>query len=622
MAEARPVAGRVDGPVAGPVAARVPGRGRAGRAVGVALGPLWVTTFRDPVREGRLRFLGLTRSERQVARISVVTLAALLGSAVLAGAWRRGDLFPLDSGASTLFVPAGVLGITLMGFLVAWLALTWGGLRGGALVRLGVAAAYLLLSSTFSVNAFFDIGSGRWILVHSELVLRLGLWTPAVALAVAALTTRWPRLDRWVVRCGRVLCTAGVVALFGGMLWSHAVLLDLGRDSVTPSLTSAALQNLDLLVAPLVFVSAVAVVDFALDVSTSVAAPAARLRRRWLLLAVVAVASVKLWGEVLRQLDYWRATLSHQPQAVARAALCVVLLGVLALVVTRFRRSEDSLEAKEDLTFGGALLLTSPFTIQGLLLTLGLLVAAHTGDDGALAWATDFPANWLNSWGLLIASGFAVVVGIVLMRRSHGGLGDELGSGLIVVGAWDGVALALTNSSLGLGFSYRSVDVVVTLAVLVVLLARWRRVDRSLLVTALTVLVFSWLVTSQGDYISFLGRLVGLSAVVVVVFGIVWTLLSGSSFTSSSSRWMPQPARPLLFVGYILLSVVILTWSVTTHSATSSLDQLTAYYFMAIPLAAWLLGRRVLDRRGTGSAGGEARALPEELGHGVGTTQG
>ena len=210
------------------------------------------------------------------------------------------------------------------------------------------------------------------------------------------------------------------------------------------------------------------------------------------------------------------------------------------------------------------------------------------------------------------------------MRRSRGGLGDELGSGLIVVGAWDGLALALNNSGLSLGFSYRTVDVVLTIAVLVVLAARWRRVDASSLGIALTVLVFSWLVTSQGDYISFAGRLVGLSAVVVVVFGIVWTLLSGSSFTSSSSRWVPQPARPLLFTGYVLLSVVILTWGVTTHSAGSSVDQLTAYYFMAIPLAAWLLGRRVLDRRGTapeGSASSEPGALSEEVGDGVGTAE-
>jgi hypothetical protein len=595
-------------------------RGRLRTAGEVALGPLWRTTFRDPVREGRLRFRGLALVERHVARMTLAAVAVLLASAVLATTWRRGHLFPLSAGGATLFVPSGIVGVTLVGFLLAWVALTWGGLRGSAPVRLGLAAAYLLINSTFSIEAFFDIDSGRWILVHSRLVLELGFWTPSAVLGVAAVTTRWPRLDRWIVRAGRLLCGAAVTALFGGMIWAHAVLLDVGRDSAVPSLVSGALQDLGLLVAPLVVVSAVAVVDFALDVSTSLAAPAERLRARWVLVAVLGVALVKLWDQVVRQADYWRATLTHQPQAVARTALCMLVLAVVAYVVTRFRHSDDSLEAKEDLTFGGALVLTSPFTIQALLLTAGILVATHTSHDEALSWSSHFPANWLNNWGLLIISVLAVAAGVVLMRRSEGGMGDEIGSGLIVVGAWDAMALALSNSGLSLGFSYPTVDVVVTLAVLVVLLARWRRVDAPTLVVALTVLVFSWLVTSQGDYISFIGGLVGLSAVVVVVFGIVWTLLSGSSFTASSSGWMPQPARPLLFLGYILLSVAILTWDETTHASTQHSDSVSAYYFMAIPLGAWLLGRRVITRRDA-SAGGEPGALAEEVGDRVGTAE-
>ena len=76
------------------------------------------------------------------------------------------------------------------------------------------------------------------------------------------------------------------------------------------------------------------------------------------------------------------------------------------------------------------------------------------------------------------------------------------------------------------------------------------------------------------------------------------------------------------FTGYVLLSVVILTWNETTHAATSDDDALTAYYFMAIPLAAWLLGRRVITRPERSSARGEPGALTEELGDRVGTAEG
>ena len=60
----------------------------------------------------------------------------------------------------------------------------------------------------------------------------------------------------------------------------------------------------------------------------------------------------------------------------------------------------------------------------------------------------------------------AVVAGVALMVRSRGGLGDELGSGLILVGAWGTVAGAIANFGLDLGISYPTVDVTVTLGVL------------------------------------------------------------------------------------------------------------------------------------------------------------
>ncbi len=40
----------------------------------------------------------------------------------------------------------------------------------------------------------------------------------------------------------------------------------------------------------------------------------------------------------------------------------MVLLAALALVVTRFRHSDDTLAAKEDLTFGGFVILALPFS--------------------------------------------------------------------------------------------------------------------------------------------------------------------------------------------------------------------------------------------------------------------
>jgi hypothetical protein len=599
-----------------------PATGTFRRGLAAIFGPLWVSTFRDPVREGRLRLDGLSGPTRQLARIGLVALAVLLASTLFAAAWRRGDLIPIDSGGSHDFIPPGVFAMTLVGLFLAWALMTWGALSGSASVRLAGAAGYLLVNTNFGISGNLDIDSGRWVLAHSKVLLEVGLYAPVAALVVAALSARRPRIDRAVVVVARVVCVLGSAALFLVLLWIQHAENAAGQQSVIPSVVGSSMFDLHFVLLPLLYVAAVAVIDFALDVSSSLATPAGRLQRRWVaLVLVLALAAVKLWFEVGTRLDYWRSTLVAQSPATIRTVLCVGGLVVVVAAVTRFRRSDDTLAAKEDLIQGGALVVALPWLIQIGLLSAGVWVA-NTFDSVRLAgWAADFPSVWLSTWGLLAVAVVAVAVGIWLMRRSEGGLGDEVGSGLVVVGAWDAVALALSGSGLALGFSYSAIDVLVTLGALGVLLVRWRHADVRFLVMIGTVLGFSWLVTSRGDYLSFIGGLVGLSTGLVLVFGIVWTLLSGSSYASASSRRLPATARTPLYLGYLLLSVALVHWDEVSHTFTGGdSDGLVGYYFLGIPLAAWLLGRHVVRRRDD-SAGGEPGALPEEVGDGVGATE-
>jgi hypothetical protein len=572
--------------------------GAVRRGLATIVGPLWVNTFRDPVREGRLRLDGLSGPTRQLARIGLVALAVLLVSTLFVAAWRRGDLIPVDSGGSHDFVPPGVFAMTLVGLFLAWTLITWGALSGSATVRLAGAAGYLLVNTNFGLQSNLDVDSGPWVLEHSKVLLQLGLYAPVAALVVAAVSARSPRIDRWVVLVARVGCVLGSAALFLGLLWIHHAENAAGQQSLIPSLVGGSMADLRFMLLPLLYVAAVAVIDFALDVSSSLADPAGGLQQRWVALVVVlAVAAAKLWSEVGTKLDYWRTTLVAQSPAMIRTVLCVGGLVVLVAVVTRFRRSDDTLAAKEELTQGGAFVVALPWLIQIVLLSAGVWVVNTFDTVRVYQWAADFPAEWLSTWGLLAVAVVAVAIGIWLMRRSEGGLGDEIGSGLIVVGAWVAVALALSGSGLALGFSYSAIDVMVTLGVLGVLLVRWRTADVRFLVMLGTVLVFSWLVTSRGDYLTFLGGLVGLSTVLVLVFGIVWTLLSGSSYASASSRRLPAGARTPLYLGYLLLSVVLVHWDEVSHTFTGAdTDGVVGYYFLGIPIAAWLLGRHILRR--------------------------
>jgi hypothetical protein len=86
--------------------------------------------------------------------------------------------------------------------------------------------------------------------------------------------------------------------------------------------------------------------------------------------------------------------------------------------------------------------------------------------------------------------------------------------------------------------------------------------------------------------------------VLVVVFGIAWTLLSGSSYASSSSRRLPAAARTPIYLGYLLLSVSLVHWDEVSHTFTGAdEDGLVGYFFLGIPIAAWLLGRHVVPRQ-------------------------
>jgi hypothetical protein len=241
-------------------------------------------------------------------------------------------------------------------------------------------------------------------------------------------------------------------------------------------------------------------------------------------------------------------------------------------------------------------------------------VLSMSHETWALDLADDYPVSGMSQAVPIFGGLLAVVLGARLARRGWSrlppGYARELGTGLVVIGSWVALMHVVAWLDLNYGFSYRAIDLMVTLAVAVWLVVRWWRLDLAQASLMLAVLLFSWLVTSRGDYISYAGSLLGLPAIVVLVFGILYTLVSGSGFTTESSPRLPREARTLMFVGYLLLSVTIVHWYEAIH-VESLADSLAyaAFYFLGLPLAAWLLARRIVPRRtGTGDSDGQDQA--------------
>jgi len=577
---------------------------RLRRLLVVLLGPLWVRTFRDPVREGRLRLDGLSGAERQLARFGLVLLGLLLVSVLFTDVWRSGTLLQLTATRNELsFLPRAVLPVTLLGFLLSWALLCWGALDASPVVRVLVGLLCLATSSTFTVTSA-GLGGGAWVLDHGGTLIRLGtLGVPALLVLSAALhplLRSRPRAQRVATAVLRVAVLVGLLLQYGTLQWANVESERQGLPLLVPGLLDGSVDQINGFLVPLVFVAAVTVIDFALDVSTSLTEPVRVLRRHWLLLVLVGVLVLKLMVHVVLEWDWWSATLTYQPYAVLRTVLCVVGLALLVAATTRFPASEDYQLAKERAMYGSsfALALPSVLPVLGVGIAVFMLGELHT--EAGTEANDAIPYTWLGTEGIAIAAALAVAWGLWWMRRSAGGFGDELGSAVVAVGAWVLVIFGLVSIGVRPGFSYPTVDVLVTLGVLLVLVLRWRTLTPAALVALTTLLVFSWLVMSRGDYISFLGGLAGLPAIVVVVFGVVLTLASGSAFASESSRHLPAEARPLLFVGYLLLSVVLLHYLEVTHEQGQDDYSLSGFYAIGIPMAFWLAARRILVRQEVG----------------------
>jgi hypothetical protein len=195
-----------------------------------------------------------------------------------------------------------------------------------------------------------------------------------------------------------------------------------------------------------------------------------------------------------------------------------------------------------------------------------------------------------------------VIFGLWLLRtgtedgRTRLPVARELGSGLVVLGVWLVPEFVLNAAERNPGFSFPLADIVITLAVAALLAVRWRRTETSDALTLTAITVFAWLALSRGDWIALVGGLFGLPAILVVVFGIVYSVAGDSGFTRVSSKRMPQGSRVLIFVGYLVLSVTTLHWVEVTHAENfSGPFSYLGFYYLGIPWAAWLLGRRLID---------------------------
>ena len=172
------------------------------------------------MREGRLRLDALSRVERQLARFGLVLLVVLLGSMLLAGWWRRGDVLSLGGSHELNLLPVGVYGLTLLAFFTGFTLMFWGALNAAPTVRLLVAITFGLTMSTLDNPPSVPI-IDTWVMRHGPTIVHAGFLTAIGALLLSAALAWQPRVSRVLTATLRVVVVLALGAFFLGLLLIH-----------------------------------------------------------------------------------------------------------------------------------------------------------------------------------------------------------------------------------------------------------------------------------------------------------------------------------------------------------------------------------------------------------------
>jgi hypothetical protein len=563
---------------------------------------MWDVMIADPMRQGRLRLDGLPPVTRQLSIAGVVVLGGLLVSLVFNDLWRRGPLVLVrDFEQAPNLAARGVIPFTLISVGVAWVLILAGAALARPLVAALVGVAFLLANSGMSDILVSDEDSLVLRLVP-DAVLACYFAAPALALALSVLRLR----DRWrVLRV--VLAVAlgvAVITFFGGQLAVYVAEEHRGDLASLPRSLDGTLNGLQGFLVPLFILAVAGLVQLNHHVAEAVATPLWDLPAVVVRILVLALIALKLRYALVGRIDDWVAYVDERRiQAVQAVAFLVLLAGAAWLFRRRRTAGFDEDVQTERLVYGASVLLSFTLLVVGIVTNVSLFLAGR-GAEGAGRWVIEnFPASFVVKYLLLGVFAVVLLAGVALcVRRGRTGRDQAIGGAMVVVGAWVVPNLALQQlSERDVGFDIGFLDLLLTLAALVFVVVRWRRLDTPAAVRIGALLVFASLVAGNG-YVA--TRLVSKvlaaftpPAVLLIVIGVLYVVFADSSFASASSTNFPRETRALLWIGYLIFVVAVTNYVLVAREAEYRIEyDRFAFHLLALPLAVWLAVRRPMVR--------------------------
>jgi hypothetical protein len=524
------------------------------------LGLAWALTFgalRDfvwaDIRAGLIDLRGLSHATRALIWFGLLLVMLMVGALLFNDVWRAS--FPLIAQVNGIpgrgaLLPMALLPLSLFMLSIAWAFLLTGALHAHWLARVSIVVFYMLVT-----------GIRVLTLVSSQLVNGnfgdLSMWACVAALLAVPtfFILRRRRPAHPIVDFTILLTLVSLIYIVSqstGVASWHAFGIP-----VTLAEIEADIQLPGLVIMPLLLFFGVDVANFTrraagwvVDIVTL------RMAKGALWVILIAVFALRWWAlakETAQRLS--TAALPEGLPAYLGALGVPVIVGLCLLISQRIDGADTAVtpEAVDGAVESMALPLIALYYVSSVLVTL--ISGQAVVDIG----------------GLLISFGSLVAAIFFWRRGKHAGA-----LYLAVFGAlsiWR--ELTKPGAPLGmLGVSTGNTELVdfwwmATLTAIALLwLARRQltpeRGARLLLLILITALLrqTSFIESPFSPFLAFAG-------IGFIAFGIVWDVATKGFWTNRSTPGLPRISRLFLYLGYMLLTVTMINWALTSHNLES-----------------------------------------------------
>lgn len=545
------------------------------------LGLAWALTFgalRDfvwaDIRTGLIDLRGLSRATRALIWFGLLLVMLMVGALLFNDVWRASS--PLIAQVNGIpgrgaLLPMTLLPLSLFMLSMAWAFLLTGALHAHWLARVGIVVFYMLVT-----------GIRVLTLVSSQLVNgnfgNLPMWACVVALLAVPIffILRRRSLAHPIVDFTVLLILVSLIYIVSqstGVESWHAFGIP-----VTLAEIEADIQLPGLVIMPLLLFFGVDVANFTrraagwvVDIVTL------RMAKGALWVILIAAFILRWWAlaqETAQRLN--TAALAEVLPAYLGALGVPVIVGLCLLISQRTGQRIISQRINEsDQQIDETDTTVTPEAVDGAVERVALPLIALYYVSSVLATLI-FGQAAVDIGGLLISLG-SLVAAIFFWRRGR----HPSALYLAVFGAlsiWR--ELTKPGAPLGmLGMSTGNTELVDFwwMAALTVIALIWlarkqltpERGARLLLLILITALLrqTSFIESPFSPFLAFAG-------IGFIAFGIVWDVATKGFWTNRSTPGLPRISRLFLYLGYMLLTVTMINWALTSHNL-ESLGQFT-----------------------------------------------